>query len=83
MKSLADLLLKHRVPGARDAQIRHTIAEELTIILSIKILPTQIGYKDADVVLAVPPVVKSAVRLHTKAIVAALEERGIRISTIK
>lgn len=83
MKRLADLLLNHKVPGVRDAQIRHAIAEELSGILKIPITPKQIKYKDSDLVLAVPPVVKSVVKLNMEKIVAALGERGIRVSTIK
>jgi hypothetical protein len=83
MKSLADLLLNHKVPGVRDAQIRHAIAEELTEFLKIPITPKQVKYRDADLVLAVPPVVKSAILLNKEKILAALGERGIRVATIK
>lgn len=83
MKSLSDLLLNHKVPGVRDAQIRHAIAEDLTSLLQIPIQPKQVHYKDADLVLKVPPVVKSAVKLNTENIIAALAARDIRISTIK
>ena len=83
MKSLADLLLNHKVPGVRDAQIRHAIAEEVSRLLNIPILPKQVRYKDADLVLAVPPVVKSAIKLKTQEIVEALSARDIRIASIK
>lgn len=83
MKSLADLLLNHKVPGVRDAQIRHAIAEEVSTLLQIPIQPNQVHYKDADLTLKVPPVVKSAVKLNTEKIIAALASRDIRIATIK
>lgn len=83
MKSLADLLLNHKVPGVRDAQIRHSIAEELSSMFNIPILPKQVRYKDADLVLAVPPVVKSMIRLRSTEIVEKLKERDIPIATIK
>ncbi len=83
MKSLADLLLNHKVPGVRDAQIRHAIAEELTELLHIPIGPKQVKYKDADLVLAVPPIVKSAIILNKEKIIARLSERNIRVATIK
>lgn len=83
MKSLADLLLNHKVPGVRDAQIRHAIAEELSTLLKVPIMPKQVKYKDADLVLAVPPVVKSMIRLKTQEIIDTLAGRDIRITTIK
>ncbi|MDB5237067.1 MAG: hypothetical protein JWL88_169 [Parcubacteria group bacterium] len=83
MKSLADLLLKHKVPGVRDAQIRHAIAEELTGLLRVPITPKQVHYKDADLVLAVPPVVKSMIKLKTTEITELLSRRNVRIATIK
>ena len=83
MKSLADLLLKHKVPGVRDAQIRHSIAEEISELLRIPIEPKQVHYKDADLVLKVPPIVKSAIVLNREKIIALLAERNIRIATIK
>jgi hypothetical protein len=83
MKSLADLLLNHKVPGVRDAQIRHAIAEELTELLRIPIVPKQVKYKDADLILAVPPIVKSAIVLNKEKIIAKLAERDIRVTTIK
>jgi hypothetical protein len=83
MKSLADLLLNHKVPGVRDAQIRHAIAEELTALLQIPIEPKQVHYKDADLIFSVPPVVKSAILLNKEKIITKLAERDIRIATIK
>ncbi|HEV7121517.1 MAG TPA: hypothetical protein VGN56_01670 [Candidatus Paceibacterota bacterium] len=83
MKSLADLLLNHKVPGVRDAQIRHAIAEEASALLQIPIEPKQVHYKDGELVLKVPPVVKSAVILNTETLKAKLAERDIRISSIK
>lgn len=83
MKSLADLLLNHKVPGVRDAQIRHAIAEELSTMLNIPITPKQVKYKDADLVLAVPPVVKSMIKLKTQEIIEVLAGRDIRVATIK
>lgn len=83
MKSLADLLLNHKVPGVRDAQIRHAIAEELTALLQIPIEPKQVHYKDADLILKVPPIVKSAIVLNKEKIISKLAERDIRVSTIK
>lgn len=83
MKSLADLLLNHKVPGVRDAQIRHAIAEEVTELLRIPIEPKQVKFKDGELVLAVPPVVKSAVLLNAEKIKTKLAERDIRISNIK
>ncbi|KND50109.1 MAG: hypothetical protein AB203_03930 [Parcubacteria bacterium C7867-008] len=83
MKSLADLLLNHKVPGVRDAQIRHAIAEELSTLLNITIEPKQVKYKDADLVLAVPPVVKSVIKLRTEEIIEILKRRDIRVTTIK
>lgn len=83
MKSLADLLLNHKVPGVRDAQIRHAIAEELSTMLNIPITPKQVKYKDADLVLAVPPVVKSMIKLKAQEIIEVLAGRDIRVATIK
>lgn len=83
MKSLADLLLNHKVPGVRDAQIRHAIAEELSTLLQIPITPKQVKFKDGDLVLAVPPIVKSVIKLKNEEIVKTLGERNIRINSIK
>jgi hypothetical protein len=83
MKSLADLLLNHKVPGVRDAQIRHAIAEEVSGLLGISITPKQVKFKEGDLVLAVPPVVKSAIKLRSEEIIQALKGRGIRINSIK
>jgi len=83
MKSLADLLLNHKVPGVRDAQIRPAIAEELMSMLKVPIMPKQVKYKDADLVLAVPPVVKSMIKIQTEEIIKKLAARDIRVATIK
>lgn len=83
MKSLADLLLNHKVPGVRDAQIRHAIAEEVSTLLQIPIEPKQVKFKDGDLVLAVPPIVKSVIKLKTEEIVQILSARNIRVNSIK
>jgi len=83
MKSLADLLLNHKVPGVRDAQIREAIVEEMKNNLKISIKTKQVHYDKGDVILNVPPVVKSALKLQKENIVLALAARGIRVNSIK
>jgi hypothetical protein len=63
MKSLTDLLLNHKVPGVREAQARHTIAEVISNKLGIAIGANKIQYEKGDLVITVPPVIKSAIRL--------------------
>jgi hypothetical protein len=52
-------------------------------LLGISITPKQVKFKEGDLVLAVPPVVKSAIKLRSEEIIQALKGRGIRINSIK
>jgi hypothetical protein len=83
MRSLSDLLLNHKVPGVREAHIRHTIAEAVTTSLGVPVLPKQVKYKDNVVSLAVPPLLKSALLMHGEDIKSSLALNDILVTSIR
>ncbi|MES2225491.1 MAG: hypothetical protein V4480_01645 [Patescibacteria group bacterium] len=82
-KRLSDILARLPIPGLKESNDRHTIAEVLSEQLGIPIQPKQIVFKDSILIVSSPPVVKSALHLKRKDILSLLEKKGISIQTIK
>ena len=83
MKSLRDLLLKHKVPGAEEAETRRICAAILSNVTSVSILPKQIKYQDEILSLSVPPIVKSALLMKFESAQIALSEVNITVREIR
>lgn len=82
-KSLKDLLNRLPIPGLKESNDRHTIAEILARELSIPIKAKQIDLKDQILTISVPPVVKSALQLHAQKIRETLLKEGILVNAIR
>ena len=82
-KRLSDLLSRLPIPGLKESNDRHTIAEVVTTVLGVPVTPKQLTLKEGKLTLSLPPVVKSAAYLHMKQLVEVLTARGITISSIR
>ncbi|HWU24644.1 MAG TPA: hypothetical protein VN086_02735 [Candidatus Paceibacterota bacterium] len=82
-KSLKDLLNRLPIPGLKESNDRHTIAEILTKELSIPIKAKQIDLKDQILTVSVPPVIKSALQIRAEKIKAALSKEGIIANSVR
>lgn len=82
-KSLKDLLSRLPVPGLKESNDRHTIAELLTKEFSVPIQPKQIMLKDRILTVSVPPVVKSALQVRAQKLKDELLKEDIRVDSIR
>lgn len=82
MKSIAELLLNHPVPGLKEAYVREEIAFVLSETLGIACTPKQIQVKNQYVYIALPPVAKSALILKNLSFKESLSKKGIDITNI-
>jgi len=82
-KSLKDLLNRLPIPGLKESNDRHTIAEILTRELSIPIKAKQIDLKDQILTVSVPPVVKSALQTRAQTLRESFSKEGIRVDSIR
>jgi hypothetical protein len=82
-KRLSDLLSKLPIPGLKDSNDRHTIAEVITSILGVPVTPKQLTLKEGRLSLSLPPIVKSAAYLHVKKLTEALRVQGIVIVSLR
>jgi hypothetical protein len=83
MKRLGDLFSADKIPGFKEAHIRHTIAATISRILQVPVVPKQVKYEDGSVYLSTPPVVKSAILLKTAEIQETLQKEGIKVANFK
>jgi hypothetical protein len=79
MKSIADLLLNHPVPGLKEAYVREEIAFVVGEVLGIICTPKQIQVKHNAIHVALPPVAKSALVLKRRELTEALAKKGIEV----
>ncbi len=82
-RHLSDLLARLPIPGLKESTNRHIVADLLTEILHTPITASQIKIKDEILSLAIPPVLKSAVYLHTEDLLKRLREQNIVVVAIK
>ncbi len=83
MKSLSDLLLKYHIPGVRESEIRRICAEEVTLLTGCVLTLNQVQYKNEELRLSVPPVLKSALLLRKTELLQRIKDREVAILRIK
>lgn len=83
MKTLAELLKNHPIPGIREAEVRRSCAEVLTRVTGVSILPKHVSFTDGMLSLTVPPVVKSALVLKFAVAQETLQKEGITLREIR
>jgi len=79
MKSIAELLLNHPVPGLKEAYVREEIAFVVSEVLGVACVPKQIQVKHSAIYIALPPVAKSALLLKRAQLTEALNKKGIDV----
>ena len=83
MKTLAELLRNHPVPGIKEAEIRRACAEVITRVTGVTVGPKQISFTDGSLSLSVPPVLKSALVLKFSEAQEALQKEGVTLREIR
>jgi hypothetical protein len=83
MLAISDLLLKYKIPGVRESEIRRICAEEVTALTGCVLAPNQIQYKNENLILSVPPVLKSALLVRKVELMNRIKARDIALFSIK
>jgi len=81
--SIRDILARIKVPGVREANIRHEVAAAITDITGITVTPSQVTYTEGNLALNVPPVMKSALLLRMNELKTRLREAGIEVTGLR
>lgn len=82
-KSLKDLLARLPIPGLKESNDRHVIADVITKLFNIPVSPKQILVKEGIIIVSVPPVMKSALHLKQSELLSQLQEMGIRAQGVR
>lgn len=83
MKSLADLIAKHPVPGVRQSVERGMVADIISRTLKVPVKPAQLMLEAGVLTLTLPPVLKSAILLKQHELQGELVKDGITLSAIR
>jgi hypothetical protein len=83
MKSLADLITLHPVPGMRQSLERGMIADALTRVLGVPVTARQVRFEAGTLTLAAPPIVKSALSVRQNDVQEALRSYGLSLVTVR
>jgi hypothetical protein len=83
MQALSELLLKYKIPGVRNSEIRRICAEEILTLTGCKLTSKQISYRNEHLRLSVPPVLKSALLVHQTELLKRIHAREIALQTIQ
>lgn len=81
--SIKDILARHPVPGIREAQVRYAVAKAVTDLTGVEITPDKVRHTEGRLVLAVPPVLKSAILLRLQEFTDLLKEEDIEIREVR
>ncbi|MFZ1988058.1 MAG: hypothetical protein WAV21_03460 [Minisyncoccia bacterium] len=82
MRSIADVLKSHPVPGIRLSEIRLVCAKTAEALTRHKVAAGKVTYKDGVVSFSVPPVVKTELFLREHDFKALLASQGITVTKI-
>ncbi len=80
MRTISDLLLNYKIPGVQAAEIRRICAEEIQMITGYTPTSKQLQYKNEQLFLTVPPIIKSALLLKHSEFSSRLASRGVTLS---
>lgn len=80
---LSDIIARLKVPGLKESNERHVLAKVVADSLGVPIEPKQITFKEGILIVAVPPVVKSALHTKQKIIFEQAAKEGIAVRGIK
>jgi len=80
--SIRDLLAQQSIPGLREAHIRYQLSEAITSITGVEVTPEKIHHIEGRVVVDVPPVLKSAIRLRRQELTERLQKEDLAITDI-
>jgi hypothetical protein len=80
---LSDLIARLKVPGLKESNERHVLAEVLTKTLGVAVQPKQITFKEGILTVAVPPVVKSALHIKQTDILERAAKEGVIVRSIR
>lgn len=83
MKSIADVIASHPVPGIREAAIRELCAEALAELLGVAVPARKIRFEAGVLSLSLPPVVKTSVLLKEEDLRSMLSVRGLTLTEIR
>lgn len=81
--SIRDILARSEVPGIREANIRHEVAQAITDLTTVTVTPSQVTFVDGNLSLTVPPVLKSALILRMDELKTRLREAGIEVTGLR
>ena len=83
MKSLSELLLKHPVPGLRQAERRKICAETITKLIGLPVKASQVAWDDEILSLSVSSVMKSEILLHESKLRDLLSIGGVIVKKVR
>lgn len=81
--SIKDILARRSNPGLREMNIRHTVAEAVSELTGVTVLPSQVSHSEGRVVMNVPPVMKNALLLRITELKSRLERDGILVEELR
>jgi len=83
MRSLSELLLKHPVPGLRQAERRKICAETISKLIGLPIKQNQIALDNEILSLSVSSVIKSEILLHETKLRELLSASGVIVKKVR
>ena len=83
MKSIADVLQNHPVPGIRLSETRRTCAAAASTLAKYRIDPKKVQYKGTTLFFSVPSVVKTELIVRAEDLKKILAAAGIVCTAIK
>jgi len=83
MKTLKEIILKHKIPGAQLSNTRHICAHTTSEFLNIKIKPSQINYKNETIAYSVSPIIKAEILIHQKELISKIRSEGVKVSFLR
>jgi hypothetical protein len=79
VKSLSELLLKYKIPGVKESEIRRICIEEVEGLIGYRLLPTQVQYKNEELRFTVPPLLKSSLLIRKEELLKRITARDVQI----
>lgn len=83
MDALSELLKRIPIPGLKESNERHILAQVISDTVNVKISAHQVRFKEGVITLTVPPVLKSAIHMRKDGLIEVMKDKGINVQQIK
>ena len=83
MKTIQELLAKHKIPGVKEAELRRICADTASLLLNTKLPSNLFSYKTGELSTKLSPLLKTELLMRQREYSQLLSTQGIQLTNLR